>query len=52
MKKLTLTVMALLMLVITCRVQAQDDAMMKAWQAYMTPGDVHKMMAKGNGMQK
>jgi hypothetical protein len=49
MKKLTLTVVALLMLVTTCRVQAQDDAMMKAWQAYMTPGDVHKMMAKEDG---
>ncbi|MCX2450648.1 DUF1579 domain-containing protein [Pedobacter sp. PLR] len=49
MKKLTLTVMALLMLAITSRVRAQDDAMMKAWQAYMTPGDVHKMIAKDDG---
>lgn len=49
MKKLTLSVMALLMLAVTCRVQAQDDAMMKAWQTYMTPGDAHKMMAKDNG---
>jgi len=24
-------------------------AMMQAWQAYMTPGDVHKMIAKSNG---
>lgn len=23
--------------------------MMKAWQSYMTPGDVHKMLAKSNG---
>ncbi|ALL08280.1 hypothetical protein AQ505_24060 [Pedobacter sp. PACM 27299] len=49
MKKLTLSVVALLMLAITCRVQAQDDAMMKAWQAYMTPGDVHKMIANDDG---
>ena len=29
---------------------APDSAtMMKNWQAYMTPGDVHKMLAKGNG---
>ncbi|MBC8985695.1 DUF1579 domain-containing protein [Pedobacter sp. N36a] len=49
MKKLTLSVVALLMLAITCRVQAQDNAMMKAWQTYMTPGDVHKMLAKDDG---
>ncbi len=24
-------------------------AMAKAWEAYMTPGDVHKMLAKSNG---
>lgn len=24
-------------------------AMMQAWQAYMTPGDVHKMIAQSNG---
>lgn len=24
-------------------------AMMQAWQSYMTPGDVHKMLAKSNG---
>lgn len=49
MKKLTLTTMALLLLAITSRVVAQDEQMMKAWQAYMTPGDVHKMIAKENG---
>lgn len=41
--------MAMLMLAITSRVAAQDENMMKAWQAYMTPGDVHKMMAKEDG---
>lgn len=33
--------------------RAQDstkqDAMMKAWQAYMTPGPMHQMLAKGVG---
>lgn len=29
---------------------AQNNAdQMKAWQAYMTPGDVHKMLAKSDG---
>jgi len=41
--------MALLILVVAGRVKAQDDAMMKAWQNYMTPGDVHKMIAKSDG---
>lgn len=27
--------------------QSADD--MKAWQAYMTPGDIHKMLSKGAG---
>jgi hypothetical protein len=49
MKKITLCVMALLFLAMTSSVKAQDDAMMKAWQAYMTPGDVHKMIAKSDG---
>jgi uncharacterized protein DUF1579 len=31
-------------------INAQDDAaMMKAWEAWMTPGDMHKWMAKSNG---
>jgi hypothetical protein len=41
--------MALLILAVTGRVKAQDDAMMKAWQTYMTPGDIHKMIAKSDG---
>lgn len=32
-----------------CNVTAQSDAEMKAWQNYMTPGDVHKMLAEGTG---
>lgn len=49
MKKLTFTVVALLLLATTYQAQAQDDAMMKAWQAYMTPGNVHQMIAKDDG---
>ena len=41
--------MAVLILAVTGGVKAQDDAMMKAWQNYMTPGDVHKMIAKSDG---
>lgn len=28
---------------------ADQEAQMKAWQAYMTPGDVHKMLAEADG---
>ena len=31
---------------------AQSDAEMKAWQEYMTPGDVHKMVASWDGEWK
>ena len=29
--------------------QADQDAAMKAWQAYMTPGDAHKLLASADG---
>jgi len=29
--------------------QMDSASMMKAWESYMTPGDVHKMLAKSNG---
>lgn len=32
--------------------QQDKEAMMKAWQAYMTPGDVHKMLARADGTWK
>ncbi len=53
MKKIFL-ISALYLLCVTPKVQAQSDqeAMMKAWQAYMTPGDAHKMIAKSNGQWK
>ncbi len=41
--------MALFILAVTDCVKAQDDAAMKAWQDYMTPGDVHKMIARSDG---
>ena len=49
MKKLILFVAAMLSLVVTNGVKAQDDAMMKAWEKYMTPGDMHTMIAKSDG---
>ncbi|POY38549.1 hypothetical protein C3K47_03905 [Solitalea longa] len=50
MKKSALLLSAILFIV-CCQLKAQntEDANMKAWQAYMTPGDVHKMMAKDTG---
>lgn len=29
--------------------QGNQDSAMKAWMSYMTPGDIHKMMAKDDG---
>lgn len=49
MKKLICIVAGMLLFTANFRAQAQDDASMKAWQAYMTPGDVHKMIAKADG---
>ena len=44
--------MVMIGLAITNEVKAQDDAAMKAWHTYMTPGEVHKMMAKSDGKWK
>lgn len=48
MKKILLSVV-ILTIGFTSTLFAQTQDEMKAWQTYMTPGDVHKMMAKGNG---
>jgi Protein of unknown function (DUF1579) len=48
MKKI-LKPMAVICLLLSSPAFAQDDAGMKAWQDYMTPGEVHKMMAAANG---
>jgi Protein of unknown function (DUF1579) len=48
MKKLV-TLISFFTVVCFSRLTAQTDAEMKAWQNYMTPGDVHKMMAQSDG---
>lgn len=49
MKKTTLTIAAFLLLACCCEINAQTEAEMKAWMDYMTPGDIHKMLAKSDG---
>lgn len=51
MKRLTLTIYTILALGFFSQLSAQtdQDAAMKAWMSYMTPGDVHKMLAKDDG---
>ena len=51
MKRITLALCAIMLLCFSTEVLAQtdQDAAMKAWQAYMTPGDIHKMIAKDDG---
>jgi Protein of unknown function (DUF1579) len=49
MKRITLTICTVLVTVICCKVSAQSEAEMKAWMEYMTPGDIHKMLAKSDG---
>ncbi|MEI9934820.1 MAG: DUF1579 domain-containing protein [Ferruginibacter sp.] len=47
MKKIS-TAVCFFMLAVGIKTSAQNDGM-KAWQDYMTPGDVHKMIAKYDG---
>jgi hypothetical protein len=49
MKKITLFICAVLSITALTKLYAQDDAAMKAWQNYMTPGDIHKMLAASDG---
>ncbi len=49
MKHLTLTLCAVFITAIYSNMAAQSEAEMKAWMDYMTPGDVHKMLAKSDG---
>jgi hypothetical protein len=51
MKLMLKALSAFYLLVCSCTLYAQnnDDAM-KAWTTYMTPGDVHKMLAKDDGV--
>jgi hypothetical protein len=48
MKKITLFICTLSVFGIT-KLDAQNQDQMKAWQDYMTPGDVHKMIASSDG---
>ena len=49
MKKITIIIYTLLVTFYCKTTYAQDEAGMKAWQDYMTPGEVHKMLAADNG---
>lgn len=49
MRKVTLSACTSLLLAISMTAFGQSDAEMKAWQAYMTPGKPHEMLAKMNG---
>jgi hypothetical protein len=50
MKHIMLTFCAVTITALCCQLQAQpSEAEMKAWMEYMTPGDVHKMLAKSDG---
>ena len=48
MKKIVVIIIVLMLGRYT-NVFAQNDSAMKAWQDYMTPGDVQKMLAKYDG---
>ena len=52
MKKLAITVSAVLFFLYSFKASAQTQDQMKAWTDYMTPGDVHKMIAKWDGKWK
>ncbi len=47
--KRTVLFLASLFILLTPVVKAQDEAMMKAWQEFMTPGEMHKLMGSWNG---
>lgn len=52
MKKLAITAYAVLCIINSFTANAQTQDQMKAWETYMTPGDVHKMIAKWDGKWK
>jgi hypothetical protein len=52
MKKLAITATAILFVINCFTASAQTQDQMKAWTDYMTPGEVHKMMAKWDGKWK
>jgi hypothetical protein len=52
MKKITLLICFILSSAICKEIYAQDAATLKAMQDFMTPGDIHKMLAKFDGKWK
>lgn len=40
----------MILAIFCCKAQQNQEEAMKAWQAYMTPGEPHKMLAKSNGL--
>lgn len=49
MKQITFLLLTSLFILKLESLQAQDDAMMKAWIAFATPGEMHKLMASWDG---
>lgn len=49
MKRLLLILIAILPMALTYSANAQTAEQQKAWMDYMTPGDVHKALAKEDG---
>lgn len=49
MKRLFLFFSAVIATAVFSTIAAQSEAEMKAWMDYMTPGDIHKEMAKWDG---
>ena len=49
MKRLLLVLTAILPLALTYSAHAQTAEQQKAWMDYMTPGEVHQMLAKEDG---
>ncbi len=49
MKNITLMLFAVAITAMYSNLSAQSESEMKAWMEYMTPGDIHKMMARSDG---
>lgn len=53
MKKISIIICAIISISAFTKIKAQDSAsMMKAWMTYMTPGEIHKMLAGSDGEWK
>jgi hypothetical protein len=49
MKKIILVICAMIITATCSEIYGQTEAEMKAWMEYMTPGEIHKEMAKWDG---